>query len=160
MTIAKAIGCGIPLSAMLTMDKFAEHLGQGTHGTTFGGNPLACAVGEAALHAISQPELLYGVRERHDYLVSRLRQIGERYGVFEEVRGIGLLIGCVLAEPWRGKAREVAKAALAHGVMVLQAGQDVMRLAPSLNISYPEIDEGLARLEVLAQELSHEAVIC
>ncbi|WP_319016852.1 acetylornithine/succinyldiaminopimelate transaminase [Diaphorobacter aerolatus] len=160
MTIAKAIGCGIPLSAMLTMARFAEHLGQGTHGTTFGGNSLACAVGEAALHAISQPELLYGVLERHDYLVSRLRQIGERYGVFDEVRGIGLLIGCVLAEPWHGKARDVAKGALTHGVMVLQAGQDVMRLAPSLNISYSEIDEGLARLEALAQELNHETVNC
>ena len=155
MTIAKAIGGGFPLAAMLATDDAARHLSVGTHGSTFGGNPLACAVGEAALHYISQPDVLQGVTSRHTYLVSALCELGKRHGLFEGVRGIGLLLGCVLTEPWKGRARELVEMFLSHGVMVLQAGPDVIRLAPSLVIEQGELDEGLARLEAAAMQLSH-----
>jgi succinylornithine aminotransferase len=153
MTLAKAIGCGFPLAATLIKDEFSEHLGKGTHGSTFGGNPLACAVGEAALHLINQPDVLEGVRMRHVRLVSALKVLGKRYGLFSDVRGIGLLIGCVLSPEWKGKAGDVVRTCLEHGLMVLQAGADVVRLAPSLVIEADEIDEGLTRLAAAAKAL-------
>ncbi|WP_306565992.1 acetylornithine/succinyldiaminopimelate transaminase [Aquabacterium sp.] len=156
MTLAKAIGCGFPLAAMLTTDAVAQHLGVGSHGSTFGGNPLACAVGEAALRLINQPDVLRGVEERHARLTSALREIGQRHGVFEAVRGIGLLLGCVLAGPWKGRARDVMNRCLEHGVMVLQAGTDVVRLAPSLVIDPAEMDEGLQRMEAALKSLASE----
>lgn len=153
MTLAKAIGGGFPLAAMLVKDKYARHLGPGSHGSTFGGNPLACAVGFATLELINKPEVLAGVHKRHTQLVSALTIIGKRNGLFESVRGIGLLLGCVLTEAWKGKAGEIAKRCLDHGVMVLQAGPDVIRLAPSLLIEEKDIEDGLARLASAAQEL-------
>lgn len=153
MTLAKAIGCGFPLAAMLVKETFAGYLGKGMHGSTFGGNPLACAVGEAALALINQPEALEGVRVRHARLTPALQEIGTRYGLFSEVRGIGLLIGCVLAPSWKGKAGEVVRCCLEHGLMVLQAGPDVIRLAPSLVIGFDEIDDGTSRLAAAASAL-------
>ncbi|MGO4766236.1 acetylornithine/succinyldiaminopimelate transaminase [Cupriavidus sp. 2KB_3] len=156
MTTAKAIGCGFPLAAMLATEDAAQHLGVGTHGSTFGGNPLACAVGEAALHWINRPDVLQGVAVRHAHFVSALNEIGKRHALFEAVRGIGLLLGCVLAPRWKGQSRHVVNRCLEHGVMVLQAGPDVIRLAPSLVVDSVEIDDGLARLEAAAKQLAAE----
>jgi len=158
MTLAKAIGCGFPLAAMLATKEAARHLELGTHGSTFGGNPLACAVGETALKLIDRPELLRGVQIRHTHFVSALTVIGKRYDLFKEVRGIGLLLGCVLTDRWKGQAKHVMDCCLEHGVMVLQAGPDVIRLAPSLVIETEEIDEGLARLAKAVKQLSREPV--
>lgn len=154
MTLAKAIGCGFPLSAMLATEEAARHLEVGTHGSTFGGNPLACAVGETVLKIINQPAVLRGVQTRHAHFVSALTAIGKRHDLFQEVRGIGLLLGCVLTDRWKGQARQVMNCCLEHGVMVLQAGPDVIRLAPSLVIAEAEIDEGLERLATAAKQLS------
>lgn len=158
MTLAKAIGCGFPLAAMLATKDAARHLELGTHGSTFGGSPLACAVGETALKLIDRPELLRGVQIRHTHFVSALTVIGKRYDLFKEVRGIGLLLGCVLNDRWKGEAKHVIDCCLEHGVMVLQAGPDVIRLAPSLVIETEEIDEGLARLAKAVKQLSREPV--
>ncbi|CDM40480.1 acetylornithine/succinyldiaminopimelate transaminase [Ectopseudomonas oleovorans] len=158
MTLAKAIGCGFPLAAMLATKDAARHLELGTHGSTFGGSPLACAVGETALKLIDRPELLRGVQIRHTHFVSALTVIGKRYDLFKEVRGIGLLLGCVLTDRWKGQAKHVIDCCLEHGVMVLQAGPDVIRLAPSLVIETEEIDEGLARLAKAVKQLSREPV--
>ena len=158
MTLATAIGCGFPLAAMLATKDAARHLELGTHGSTFGGNPLACAVGETALKLIDRPELLRGVQIRHTHFVSALTVIGKRYDLFKEVRGIGLLLGCVLTDRWKGQAKHVIDCCLEHGVMVLQAGPDVIRLAPSLVIETEEIDEGLARLAKAVKQLSREPV--
>lgn len=158
MTLAKAIGCGFPLAAMLATKEAARHLELGTHGSTFGGSPLACAVGETALKLIDRPELLRGVQIRHTHFVSALTVIGKRYDLFKEVRGIGLLLGCVLNDRWKGEAKHVIDCCLEHGVMVLQAGPDVIRLAPSLVIETEEIDEGLARLAKAVKQLSREPV--
>lgn len=156
MTAAKAIGCGFPLAAMFATNEVAQYLGVGTHGSTFGGNPLACAVGAAALQIINQPEVLQGVAVRHAHLVSALSKIGKRYKLFEEIRGIGLLLGCVLTTHWKGQARYIVRRCLEHGVMVLQAGPDVIRLAPSLIIESVEIKDGLTRLEAVAKLLCGE----
>ncbi|WP_454835217.1 acetylornithine/succinyldiaminopimelate transaminase [Pseudomonas lini] len=154
MTVAKAIGGGFPLAAMLTTSDIAANFTPGTHGSTFGGNPLACAVGEAALGVIRRPETLRGVVERHDYLVPALLSLGQRHALFNEIRGIGLLLGCVLSPQWKGRARDIVNACLQRGLMVLQAGPDVIRLAPSLVVEQDDLDEGLSRLESTASVLA------
>ena len=147
LTSAKGLGGGFPISAMLTTAELAKHLAVGTHGTTFGGNPLACAVADQVLAIINTPETLQGVIERGQYFTERLQQLASKYAVFSQVRGMGLLIGAVLADEWHGKAGEFLKAAEQQDLMLLQAGPDVVRFAPSLLIDYADIDEGLARFE-------------
>ncbi|SDH38582.1 aspartate aminotransferase family protein [Pseudomonas panipatensis] len=147
LSSAKSLGGGFPIGAMLTTAKIAERLVVGTHGTTYGGNPLACAVSGAAFDVINTPEVLDGVRAKHERFKARLEKIGREYGLFSQVRGLGLLIGAVLTDAWKGKAKDVFNAAEKEGVMVLQAGPDVVRFAPSLVIPDADIDEGLDRLE-------------
>ncbi|MCE5364972.1 aspartate aminotransferase family protein [Pseudomonas anguilliseptica] len=147
LSSAKSLGGGFPIGAMLTTNELAKHLAVGTHGTTYGGNPLACAVGEAVIDIINTPEVLEGVKAKHQRFKSKLEQIGQQYGVFSEVRGLGLLIGAVLSDAWKGKAKAILDAAALEGVMVLQASPDVVRFAPSLVVDDADIDEGLARFE-------------
>ncbi len=152
MTTAKSLGGGFPISAMLTSKAHAEHLSVGTHGTTFGGNPLACAVGEAVLDIINTPEVLNGVVEKGEYLREKLRELGEKYSLFELVRGKGLLVGAVLNQQYKGKAGALMAAAERADLLVLVAGPDVVRFAPSLVIEQVDLDEGLARFERAIKE--------
>lgn len=155
LTTAKGIGGGFPLAAMLTTNELATHLAVGTHGTTFGGNPLACAVGNAVMDIINTPEVLNGVNERGAYLKEKLTELGTKYGIFTQVRGWGLLIGAALSSEWQGRAREVLQAAEQQDLMVLVAGPNVVRFAPSLVIDYADIDDAMQRLDkALAKLLS------
>jgi len=154
LTSAKGLGGGFPVAAMLTTTVIAQSLSVGTHGSTYGGNPLACAVAEAVLDIVSEPELLAGVQHKHDLLVTGLTGLNERFGVFSEIRGRGLLIGCALAENWHGRARDFIAAAREHGLLTLVAGPDVVRLAPALNIPEADIAEGLQRFEQALAVLS------
>lgn len=147
LTSAKSLGGGFPIAAMLTTEALAKHLTVGTHGTTYGGNPLACAVAEAVIDIVNTPETLAGVKAKRELFKTRLEAIGEQYGVFTQVRGLGLLLGCVLSDAWKGKAKDFFNAAEKEGVMVLQAGPDVVRFAPSLVVTEADIDEGLDRFE-------------
>jgi acetylornithine/N-succinyldiaminopimelate aminotransferase len=147
LSSAKSLGGGFPIGAMLTTEALAKHLVVGTHGTTYGGNPLACAVAEAVIDVINTPQVLAGVKAKQQRFTTTLEQLGEKYGVFSQVRGLGLLIGAVLSDAWKGKAKAILDAAAAQGVMVLQAGPDVVRFAPSLVVEEVDIDEGLARFE-------------
>ena len=147
LSSAKSLGGGFPIGAMLTTEALAKHLVVGTHGTTYGGNPLACAVAEAVLDVVNTPAVLDGVKAKRQRFKVALEQFGEQYGVFNQVRGLGLLIGAVLSDAWKGKAKAILDAAAAEGVMVLQAGPDVVRFAPSLVVEEVDIDEGLARFE-------------
>ncbi|MBC2678811.1 MULTISPECIES: aspartate aminotransferase family protein [Pseudomonas] len=147
LSSAKSLGGGFPIGAMLTTDALAKHFAVGVHGTTYGGNPLACAVAEAVLDVVNTPEVRAGVKARHQHFKTRLEQIGQRYGVFSEVRGLGLLIGCALSDAWKGRAKDFFNAAERHDLMILQAGPDVVRFAPSLVIDEADIDEGLDRFE-------------
>lgn len=147
LSTAKGLGGGFPVAAMLTTEKVARSLGVGTHGSTYGGNALACAVAQRVIDTVSQPDILKGVAARSDKLRKGMMDIGERYGIFSEVRGSGLLLGCVLTEEWKGKAKEFLNAGLAEGVMVLIAGPNVVRLAPSLIIPEPDLEEALTRFE-------------
>ncbi|HCA5802068.1 TPA: aspartate aminotransferase family protein, partial [Pseudomonas aeruginosa] len=100
LSSAKSLGGGFPIGAMLTTGEIAKHLSVGTHGTTYGGNPLASAVAEAALDVINTPEVLDGVKAKHERFKSRLQKIGQEYGIFDEIRGMGLLIGAALTDEW------------------------------------------------------------
>ena len=154
LSSAKSLGGGFPIAAMLTTSELAKHLVVGTHGTTYGGNPLACAVGEAVIDIVNTPQVLDGVKARSEQFRERLQAMGQRHGLFEEVRGLGLLLGAVLNPAWRGKAKQVLDAAVAEGLLVLQASPDVVRFAPSLVIEQADIDEGLARFERALARLS------
>lgn len=157
LTTAKALGGGFPIGAMLTSAAMAASFGVGSHGSTYGGNPLACAVANEVLAIVSEPQVLAGVRERHRRLTDALRALAPRYGVFDEIRGRGLLVGCALSERWRGRARELLGMGLEEGVMVLVAGPNTLRLAPSLVISQADLDEGLYRVErLLARAVTRE----
>ncbi|OSI24239.1 acetylornithine/succinyldiaminopimelate transaminase [Neisseria dumasiana] len=147
LTSAKALGSGFPIGAMLTTDAIAPSFGPGTHGTTFGGNPLACAVANRAFDVIHTPQTLQQVTDNGLKLQKELAALGRETGVFKEVRGIGLLIGCVLADQYAGRAGELMQQALKHGLMVLVAGSNVVRLAPSLLLSEEDRQEGLTRLK-------------
>jgi len=147
LTSAKGLGGGFPIGAMLTTTEIAGAFSVGVHGSTFGGNPLACAVAGAVLDLINTVEVLDGVKARHALFMEGLRTINARREVFSDIRGEGVWLGCELADAWRGKAMDVMRAAGDAGLMVLVAGPDVVRIAPSLVISLDEILEGLARLE-------------
>lgn len=146
LTSAKALGGGFPVGAMLTTDKCAPSLGFGTHGSTYGGNPLACAVAGEVLDIINTEEVLNGVKEKAARIIAALNAINEKHNIFKEIRNSGLLIGAELVEEWHGKAGEFNKAAHANGLMMLVAGPNVVRMTPSLLISDEEIDAGMERM--------------
>jgi acetylornithine/N-succinyldiaminopimelate aminotransferase len=147
LTTAKSLGGGIPIGAMLTTTEIASHFKVGVHGSTYGGNPLACAVAEAVVNLISLPETLAGVKQRELLFRAGLEKINQKYGIFTDVRGKGLLLGAALNEQWAGRARDVLVAAGKEGLLVLVAGPNVIRFAPSLVISEEEIEQGLAKLD-------------
>lgn len=147
LTSAKSLGGGIPVGAMLATDAVAGVFTLGTHGSTYGGNPLASAVALAAVEFIDTPEVLAGVTQRHDLIREHLEAINRRHGVFREVRGMGLLIGAEMAPDYEGRAKDILPLALEEGLMALIAGPNVLRLAPSLVIPEADIAEGMARLE-------------
>ncbi len=146
LTTAKALGNGIPVAATIAIPRVAASLVVGTHGSTYGGNPLACTVANRVLELIDTPEVRAGVLERHGRVVERLLEI-DREGFFGEVRGMGLLIGAQLRPEFAGKAKSIQVAALEAGVLCLVAGPDVIRFAPSLIIPMADLELGLDRFE-------------
>ncbi|WP_158882896.1 acetylornithine/succinyldiaminopimelate transaminase [Rhodanobacter sp. L36] len=146
VTLAKALGCGFPIGAMLAGSKVAEVMQYGAHGTTFGGNPMASAVARVALAKLSSPAVSINVERQAHELRAGLQRINDELNLFSEVRGRGLMIGAVLADAHKGKAGEVLDHAAANGLLVLQAGSDVLRFVPPLTITDEEMAEGLARL--------------
>ncbi|NDJ56061.1 aspartate aminotransferase family protein [Enterobacteriaceae bacterium 4M9] len=145
LTSAKALGGGFPVSAMLTTNEVASAFHAGSHGSTYGGNPLACAVAEAAFDIINTPDVLKGIASKREQFVAHLQRIDEQYDVFSDIRGMGLLIGAELKAQHKGRARDLLDAAAQAGVMVLNAGPDVLRFAPSLVVDSADIDDGMTR---------------
>ncbi|RSD31578.1 aspartate aminotransferase family protein [Vibrio pectenicida] len=154
LSTAKSLGGGFPIGAMLTTTALAEHLKIGTHGSTYGGNPLACAVAEAVVDIVSDPETLKGVAERETWFRDGLNKLNEKYQMFAEIRGKGLLLGAALNDEWQGRARDVLVAAGKEGLMILVAGTNVVRFTPSLVITKQEVEQGLSRLDKALATLS------
>ncbi|WP_237387702.1 aminotransferase class III-fold pyridoxal phosphate-dependent enzyme [Xenorhabdus sp. Sc-CR9] len=112
------------------------------------GNPLACSVGCAALDIINTPEVLAGVEERHDMIICALENLNQKYGIFQEIRGKGLLIGAVLKKEYQSKSRDILQKVVEQGLMLLSAGDGILRFTPSLVIPEDDIAEGMARLDI------------
>lgn len=143
MAVAKGIGGGFPLGALLATEDAAKGLAAGTHGSTFGGNPLAMAVGNAVLDAVLEPEFLDGVRQRALRLKQALAAIEDEHpDRVAEVRGEGLLTGLKLKVP----VPEVVKAAIGEKLLVAGASDNVLRMLPPLNITDEEIADAADRL--------------
>jgi len=153
LTSAKALGGGFPIGAMLTTDRYAVLFQPGTHGTTYGGNPLATAVAGKVFEMINTREVLSGVQKRHQWFIDGLKRINDRYHLFSEVRGQGLLIGAVMSERYKDQAKQLNTLAAEEGLIALIAGPNVLRFAPSLIIPGADIEEGRNRLERAAARL-------
>ena len=147
LTSAKSLGCGFPIGAMLCKEWISEHLVPGTHGSTYGGNPLGTAVAGKALETINQPELLNNVLSRGKQLMQGLNELNKRHKLFKTIRGQGLLIGAVLKDDYAGRSSELVKLTMQEGLMTLGAGPDVHRFAPPLIISESEVKYALTRLD-------------
>jgi acetylornithine/N-succinyldiaminopimelate aminotransferase len=142
LTSAKALGNGYPIGAMLTTTEIAGHFGVGSHGTTYGGNPLAATVALNVVETINQPAFLARVKEASAKLFANLEKLAADYPqLFGKVRGQGLLIGLPVADAFKGRAKDFTKAAEGLGLMLLIAGPDVIRLAPALIVSDAQIAE-------------------
>lgn len=142
LTTAKALGNGYPIGAMLTTAEIAEHFGVGSHGTTYGGNPLAATVALNVVGTINTPAFLARVKEASAKLFANLTKLAADYPqLFGQVRGKGLLIGLPVADAFKGRAKDYTKAAEALGLMLLIAGPDVVRLAPALIVTDEQIAE-------------------
>jgi Ornithine/acetylornithine aminotransferase len=145
VSLAKALGCGFPIGALLVGEKAAETLQLGSHGSTFGGNPMATTVARHAVEIISSPEIEANVAARSKQAFDFLNGLKDELGIFTEVRGLGLMIGAELIPEYHGKAGEIMEEARLHSVMTLVAGPNVCRLLPPLNITEEELAEGLNR---------------
>ena len=153
LTSAKALGGGFPISAMLTTNDIASVMHPGVHGTTYGGNPLACAVGCEAFDIINTPEVLQGVEKRRAIFIEQLENINDKFKVFREYLGKGLLLGAELQPKFHSKARDFLNVASECKVMILNAGPNVLRFTPSLIISEDEIKEGMNRLSTAVEKV-------
>lgn len=152
VTLAKALGGGFPIGAMLAGPKVAEAMQFGAHGTTFGGNPLAAAVARVALRKLAAPAIANNVARQSAALRKALAEMDAELGLFSQVRGRGLMLGAVLKPAFAGRAGEILDLAAAQGVLLLQAGPDVLRFVPALNIHDDELAEGCKRLHAALRQ--------
>jgi acetylornithine/N-succinyldiaminopimelate aminotransferase len=148
VTLAKALGGGLPIGAMLVGGRAAETLQFGSHGSTFGGNPVMSAVALAAVTKLSRQDILEGVGDKGEIIRHALARINNKLQIFTEIRGRGLMIGAELTPAHHGKANDIAEMARKHGVLVLVAGPNVMRFLPPLTISEIELERGMLRLQI------------
>ncbi|MCR4628219.1 MAG: aspartate aminotransferase family protein [Bacillota bacterium] len=140
VSMAKGLGGGLPIGAVMVGEKCADVLGKGDHGSTFGGSPMSCAAASAVLDVVTQPEFLAEVEKKGEYLKDSILSIGSPE--ITDVRGMGLMLGIVLKNP--ENRLKIVEELLNQGVMVLTAGTDVIRLLPPLVITREEIDRAVA----------------
>jgi len=153
MSSAKGIGGGFPLGAVLAKEKVAKHLVPGTHGTTYGGNPLACAAGNAVLDIILEPGFLDRVDRVARHLWRGMEALAQRHpAVASGVRGAGLLVGLQLTPGVVNS--DMQAAAVAEGLLTVAAGQNVLRVAPPLIVTEAEVDQALDMLDRAARHMA------
>ena len=139
VSLAKALGNGFPIGAFIVDDKYRNVLQAGTHASTFGGTPLACAAASAVIDAFDKSSILSKCDEKSVYLTDKLKLLSEKHEKIREIRGIGLMIGIVFDEP----ANELRKQTEKNLLLTLTAGENVLRLLPPLNVTIPEIDKAV-----------------
>jgi len=143
VTLAKAIGAGLPLGAILMTQEIADNLKPGDHGTTFGGNPVACAAGLVVTNVVSDPKFLAEVQTRSEELQAGLKSLIQKYSFLGEIRGDGLLLGVTTTKP----VSDLVVLARKEGLLIHRAGTNVIRLLPPLNVTSAEIVEALEKLD-------------
>ena len=150
LTSAKALGCGVPVGAFLMTEKVAEYsLAPGDHGTTYGGNPLVGAAVSTVLDIYEEEQILFHVKEVASYLEEKLDDLVEKYDVLTARRGKGLMQGLVTTL----KPGDVCTKALEHGLIIISAGSDVLRIVPPLVIEKAHVDEFVSKLELTFSEI-------
>lgn len=147
VTLAKGLGGGFPIGAIVIGERAENTFQFGSHGSTFGGNPLACAVARTVLKKLQTKPLQKNVLDRGKQLKTGLAALNKKHRIFTEIRGRGLIVGAELIPQHHGKVGDIAELARKHGVLVLQAGPNVMRFVPPLTITEKEMKEGLKRLD-------------
>ncbi|QDR78860.1 Acetylornithine aminotransferase [Sporomusa termitida] len=144
VTLAKGLAGGVPIGAFIATDKAAAAFGPGDHGSTFGGNPLACAAANAVLDTIQAEQLLANAREMGGYLMARLNQLREKYpALISEVRGQGLIVAAKLTQP----GRDIVNSCMHQGAIINCTAGDVLRFVPPLIINKGHVDELTAILD-------------
>ena len=151
LTLAKGLGGGVPIGALLASDRVAASFGPGSHGSTFGGNPLSCAAALTVLATIESESLLSNVNEQSVRLKVGLQRIVKKFAMAESVRGSGLLLGLACS----AAVAPVIESCKLKGLLVLPAGPNVIRLLPALNVRTAEVEQALEILE--AAFVEHEA---
>ena len=146
LTSAKGLGAGFPIAAMLTKGHIASSFTVGSHGTTYGGNPLACAVAELVVKTVNEAAFLLQVTNKSKQLKQGLATLNEQYDLFADIRGQGLLLGAELLPKYYGQAVKLMQFAANEGLLVLVAGANVLRFTPALNIPAEDIDAGINKL--------------
>lgn len=155
MTVAKALGNGLPIGAMLTTDDIARSLGVGTHASTFGGNPVAAAAAVATMKLMLEPDFLVSVREKGAYLTEKLEEVAGRCPQLATgVRGRGLLLGLVLTEKGIESGMHIVEKLFEQGILINFAGNRVLRFIPPLIVSNDEIDHMVEKLAGVLASLS------
>ena len=147
MTLAKGLGAGVPIGALVMTDEVAKSLGPGTHGSTFGGNPLVCAAALASVAIVSQKDFLKSVRENGKYFLARLKELAKKLPIIKQVRGMGL----ILAIDIDGSSATVAKDCMEQGILVNSIQPGTLRFIPPLIVSQKNID---TLIRVLTQSLT------
>jgi acetylornithine/succinyldiaminopimelate/putrescine aminotransferase len=146
MTLAKALGGGLPIGATLLTDKVASVMELGDHGSTFAGGPVICRVAEVVLDRISSPTMLAHINAMGELLQERLEELHSPH--IQDVRGLGLMVGIEMDQP----VASMIKAGHAHGVLMINAGANILRLLPPLIVEESHIDEFVTTLGAILTE--------
>ena len=154
MTMAKALGGGVAIGAIMARPEVAASLVPGTHASTFGGNPLACAAGIATIEAIEEENLLENAARMGEYTQAKLRELQNRHSIISEVRGLGLMIGIQLTQP----GADIVKRCWQKGLRINCTHDTVLRFMPAMNVTADLIDRATAILDEAMAELAKEAV--
>jgi len=152
LTSAKGLGAGFPIAAMLTTTDIADSLSVGTHGSTYGGNPLACSVAEIVVDTINDEAFLAQVKVKSRIFQDALIKINNQYAIFSDIRGEGLLLGAELTEQYQGQAIAIMSQAAKEGLLLLVAGANVLRFTPALNIPEEDIHAGMKKLSLAIEK--------
>lgn len=157
LTLAKGLAVGFPIGATLLGPRLEKTLHFGDHGTTFGGNPMAAAVARVVLQKLRSPQVMENVHRQSQTIRKRLEKLSQQTSLFSQVRGEGLMLGAVLHSGFSGKAAEILDLAAHHGLLLLQAGPDVLRFVPPLTLTDDECAIGLDRLEYACNDYLERA---
>lgn len=152
LTSAKGLGAGFPIAAMLTTANIAKSLRVGTHGSTYGGNPLACSIAEVVVDTVNDTAFLAQVKAKSVIFKNALAALNHQHGIFADIRGEGLLLGAELTEQYEGQAIAIMNLAAKEGLLILVAGANVLRFTPALNIPDSDIHVGMQKLSLAIEK--------